>query len=118
MLVGVGSSHASSPIAIASLVIFACFSPVNTASATTANPSSEQMPEALAPFVVNGRFQPRDFEWLRWRFSADPEESARWKQVMRWAGTRSEARKKAIAASLAAAGVDPNRARGDCFDDE
>jgi len=37
---------------------------------------------------------------------------------MRWAGTKSEARKKAVAASLAAAGVDPARARGDCFDDE
>jgi hypothetical protein len=76
------------------------------------------MPEALAPFLVKGRFHPRDFEWLRWRYSADPGESAKWKQVMRWAATRSQARKKAVADSLAAAGVDPSRARGDCFDDE
>lgn len=76
------------------------------------------MPEVLAPFIVKGRFHPGDFEWLRWRYSADPVESAKWKQVMRWVGTRSEARKKATAASLAAAGVDPARARGDCFDDE
>ena len=104
--------------AIAGSIMLSCSSLANSASAATAPSVSEEMPAALAPFVVDGRFRPGSFEWLRWSFSADPEEKARWKQLVAWAAAKAEARKKAVASDLTALGVGTARARGDCFDDE
>jgi hypothetical protein len=67
---------------------------------------------------VNGQFQPGTFEWLRWKFSDDPQEQAKWKQIMLWVGTEAELRKKGVTASLKALGYDQAKVPAQCLEND
>lgn len=92
-----------------------------SASATAGpNPTTDdaRSPEALSAFMVDGRFEPGSFEWLRWKFSDDPHEQAKWKQVMQWVGTKAELRKKEVTASLTALGYPRAKVPAQCLEDD
>jgi hypothetical protein len=104
--------------ALSGVILFALSSFGSSAHALENGSNSADAPAALAAFVVNGQFEPGSFDWLRWSYSKDPLDQAKWMEVLKWAGTKAELRKKEVASALSGLGYDPARARGDCFDDE
>lgn len=72
------------------------------------------IPAPLAPFIVDGRYEPGDFGWMRGRFdSASEAEKADYAQVNAWLGKCYEAGNAASEARLAALGIGGFDARGD-----
>ena len=70
------------------------------------NTPGNEIPAALAPYVVEGELKTDDFGWMRGAFEASTEkQKSDWKSVSDWAGTCSIADHKAMITELAAMDV-------------
>jgi hypothetical protein len=80
--------------------------------------AAEVVPASLSAYVRDGMFAPGDFGWLRWRFSADVAERAKWARIMTWVHARQSERTDAARRNLHALGVPSQNLETGCYDDQ
>lgn len=66
------------------------------------NTPGNDMPVALAPYIVDGELKADDFSWMRGAFDgATDQQKADWQALSKWAGTCGVSEQKAMIAELA-----------------
>jgi hypothetical protein len=87
-------------------------------SAAQPSCAADAAPAVLSAHVHDGKFSPGDFGWLRWRFSTNVAERAKWTRIMDWVHARQAEHTAEARRNLAALGVVPKNLETNCYGDE
>jgi hypothetical protein len=80
-----------------------------------AGTSSNSPPVILLPYLDSGgRLTNGSHDWLRWKYSLDSKERAKWAQLMQWATEITLTNKSQLQVRLEALGLDSSRVKGGC----
>lgn len=78
-------------------------------SAAAPPPVPPPLPEALKPYIIDGRYEPGDYGWMRGAFvDPTPADRERFRSIMAWATQCREATAMVMRPALERFGVDPD----------
>lgn len=76
-------------------------------------------PASLNAYIgKDGRLSETDYSWLRWKFSSDPADKARWSELMVWAARTHENNQKEMQARVRGLGLDASKVDRSCGSNE